>query len=285
MTARELWQATKTAGSCWLEHKVPRLSAALAYYALLSLAPLLVISVAVGGLVYGQDAARGQIASELANLVGWRAAEGVQTVLASARSHQSGLAGVVIGAVTLVLGASGVFNELQESLNVIWRVKPKARRTLLDEMRDRLWSFLMVLVVAALLLASTVATSILSWMSSVFSTTLPGGELSWQVVDAGLSFAVLAVCFAGIFKLLPDAPVAWGQAWIGGAVTGLFFSLGKLGIGLYLGHAAVGSSYGAAGSLIALLVWVYYAAQIFFFGAELTCALKPTPPTARRRSG
>lgn len=275
MRARELWQATKTAGNCWLEHKVPRLSAALAYYALLSLAPLLVISVAVGGLVYGEDAARGQLASDLAKLVGWRAAEGVQTVLAGARSRQGGWVGVVIGAVTLALGASAVFSELQESLNIIWRVKPKPRRTVLDEMRRRLWSFVMVLVVAALLLASTVLTPVLSWLSSELSTALPGGEALWQALNAVISLGVLVACFAAVFKLLPDARVAWSQAWTGGAVTGAFFSLGKLGIGLYLGHAAVGSAYGAAGSLIVLLVWVYYAAQIFFFGAELTRALDP----------
>jgi membrane protein len=175
-----------------------------------------------------------------------------------------------VGIVTLLVGASGVFGQLQTSLNAIWEVKPKPDRGLLGQMKDRFFSFTMVLGVAFLLLVSLVLSSMLSSFGSVLADNLPGGAALWQVINFALSFGVVTLLFALIFKVIPDAKVQWRDVWLGAAVTALLFTIGKQLLGLYLGKAAVGSSYGAAGSLIALVVWVYYATQILFVGAEFT---------------
>lgn len=266
----EIWETVKETVNDWLDDGAMSLAAALAYYSLLSLAPLLVISVAVAGLFFGQDAARGQVAGELGGVVGAQAAQGIQSVLASAQSPASGVLSTIVGVVTLFIGASGVFGELQTSLNSIWEVKRKPGRGIWGEVKDRFWSFTMVLGVAFLLLVSLLLNSILSALGARFSQLLPGGELVWQGLNALLSFAVITGLFALIFKYVPDAEVRWRDVWLGAAVTALLFTIGKLLLGLYLGKAAIGSSYGAAGSLIALVVWVYYAAQILLLGAEFT---------------
>lgn len=266
----EVWSTVKETVNDWLDDGAMSLAAALAYYSLLSLAPLLVISVAVAGLVFGQDAARGQVAGELGGVVGAEAAQGIQSVVASAQSPVSGVLSTIVGVVTLFIGASGVFGELQSSLNSIWEVKRKPGRGIWGEVKDRFWSFTMVLGVAFLLLVSLLLNSILSALGATFSQLLPGGELVWQGLNALFSLAVITGLFALIFKFVPDAEVRWRDVWLGAAVTAGLFTIGKLLLGLYLGKAAIGSSYGAAGSLIALVVWVYYAAQILLLGAEFT---------------
>lgn len=266
----EVWLTVKETVNDWLDDGAMSLAAALAYYSLLSLAPLLVISVAVAGLVFGQDAARGQVAGELGGVVGAEAARGIQSVVASAQSPVSGVLSTIVGVVTLFIGASGVFGELQSSLNSIWEVKRKPGRGVWGEVKDRFWSFTMVLGVAFLLLVSLLLNSILSALGATFSQLLPGGELVWQGLNALFSLAVITGLFALIFKYVPDAEVRWRDVWLGAAVTAALFTIGKLLLGLYLGKAAIGSSYGAAGSLIALVVWVYYAAQILLLGAEFT---------------
>jgi membrane protein len=266
----EVWATIKETISDWIDDGAARLAAALAYYSLLSLAPLLVISIAIAGFVFGHDAARGRVAGELGAVVGAQAAEGIQSVVANARSPVSGVLSTIVGVVTLFIGASGVFGELQSSLNSIWEVKRKPGRGIWGEVKDRFLSFTMVLGVAFLLLVSLVLNSILSAIGAKFSEVLPGGELVWQALNFAFSLSVITGLFALIFKYVPDAAIKWRDVWLGAAVTAVLFTIGKFLLALYLGKAAIGSSYGAAGSLIALVVWVYYAAQILLLGAEFT---------------
>jgi membrane protein len=270
MHVKEVWATAKETASDWSEDNASRLAAALAYYSLLSLAPLLVIVIAIAGLFYGQDAARGKIAGELGAVVGGDAAQGIQSVAASARSQTGGVISTIVGVVTLFVGASGVFGELQSSLNTIWEVKPKPGRGMLGQLKDRFLSFTMVLGVAFLLLVSLVLSTLLSALGTAVAGTLPGGEGIWQLVTFLFTFSLVTTLFALIFKYVPDAQIKWRDVWLGAAVTALLFTIGKFLLGLYLGKAAPGSSYGAAGSIIALVVWVYYAAQILFLGAEFT---------------
>lgn len=270
MRVSALWSIVKETAKDWSDDEAPTLAAALAYYALLSLAPLLVISIGVAGWFLGSDAARGGVAGQLSGIVGDEAASGIQAVVASAHEPSKGVIGTVVGIVTLLVGASGVFGQLQSSLNAIWEVKPKANRGWLGQVKDRFFSFTMVLGVAFLLLVSLVLSSLLSSFGRFLGDTLPGGAILWQVVNVTLSFAVVTLLFALIFKVIPDAKVRWRDVWLGAGVTALLFTIGKQLLGVYLGRAAVGSSYGAAGSLIALVVWVYYATQILFMGAEFT---------------
>lgn len=270
MQLGDAWATVKETASDWSDDNASRLAAALAYYSLLSLAPLLVIVIAIAGFFYGPDAARGKIAGELGAVVGGEAAQGIQSVVASAHSPSSGVVSTIVGVVTLFVGASGVFGELQSSLNTIWEVKPKPGRGILGEMKDRFLSFTMVLGVAFLLLVSLVLSSVLSALGAGFAGALPGGEAIWQVVNFLFSFSIITALFALIFKYIPDAEIKWRDVWLGAAVTAVLFTIGKLLLGLYLGKAAPGSSYGAAGSIIVLVVWVYYAAQILFMGAEFT---------------
>lgn len=266
----ELWSIAKETATDWSDDDAATLAAALAYYALLSLAPLLLISIGVAGWFLGPEAARGRVAGELSSIVGGAAANGIQAVVASTEGPKRGLLSALLGVLTAFIGASGVFGQLQTSLNRIWEVKPKTDRGFGGQVKDRFFSFTMVLGVAFLLLVSLILTSILSSFGSVLSDTLPGGAVLWQIVNFALSFGVVTVLFALMFKVIPDAKVQWRDVWLGAAVTAVLFTLGKYLLGLYLGKAAVGSSYGAAGSMVALVVWVYYAAQILFMGAEFT---------------
>ena len=264
------WQLAKQTGSDWLEDDASRLAASLAFYTLLSLAPLLIIAVAVAGFVLGPEAARGQIADELSVVVGHEAARGIQAVIASAQSPASGTIGTIIGVATLFVGASGVFGELQYALNAIWEVRVKSGRGVLGEVKDRFLSFTMVLVVAFLLLVSLLLSALLSVLGHTLSSHLPGGELVWQLCNFVFSLAMVTALFALIFKYVPDVEIAWADVWAGALVTALLFTIGKSLLGLYLGKASIGSSYGAAGSVVVLIVWVYYSAQILFLGAEFT---------------
>lgn len=270
MGIRAIWNVVKETAKDWLDDDAPTLAAALAYYALLSLAPLLVISIGVAGWFFGSEAARGGVSGQLSGIVGGEAAEGIQAVVASAQEPTKGVIGTIVGIATLLVGASGVFGQLQTSLNAIWEVKPKADRGLLGQIKDRFFSFTMVLGVAFLLLVSLALSSMLSSFGSVLADTLPGGAVLWQVVNFTLSFGIVTLLFALIFKVIPDAKIEWRDVWLGAGVTALLFTIGKQLLALYLGKAAVGSAYGAAGSMIALVVWVYYATQILFVGAEFT---------------
>ena len=269
----KLWlDVVKDAGTGWIDHKATRLAAAVAFYTLLSMAPLLVLAVAVAGFVFGDDAARGELDAQLRNLVGPSGAETLKSAMIAADKPKSGILATVVGIVSLLFGASGVFGELQDSMNTVWEVRPKEGRGIMGLVKDRFLSFGMVLVVGFLLLVSLVLSTALSAAGGYFERILPG--LPWvpQALNLLLSFFVVALLFALLFKYLPDVTVGWPEVFFGAVVTSLLFGAGKYLIGIYLGKAGVGSAFGAAGSVVALVVWVYYSALILFFGVELTRA-------------
>lgn len=270
MGPRQAYELLKDTAVEWLDDKAPRLAASLAFYTLLSLAPMLVLSVSVAGLVFGEEAARGEIAGQLNGMLGDSGAVAIQGVLASARTPSSGVLGTIIGIAIALFGASGVFGELQGTLNQIWNVDTKPGRGVKGFVRDRFFSFTLVLGVAFLLLVSLVLSAALAAIGAYFSKSLAGGATVWQVVNFSISIAVLTGLFALIFKVVPDVKVAWRDVWRGAVLTAVLFTIGKFLIGLYLGRSSVASPFGAAGSVVALVVWVYYSAQILFFGAELT---------------
>jgi len=260
----------KQTSSDFVDDEGPRLAAALAYYSLLSLAPLIVLAVSAAGFLLDEEAARGSIARELASVVGPDAAVSIQTIVQHAKAPASGIIGSIFGIVVLLFGASGVFGELQSALNKVWEVAPKPGRGLLGIVKDRLFSFAMVTGVAFLLLVSMVLSAALAAIGHFFQNMLPGGEAVWQVVNFAISLVAVTALFALLFKSVPDARVRWHDVWIGAFVTSLLFSLGKFLIGVYLGKSGISSTYGAAGSLVLLVVWVYYSASIMLVGAEFT---------------
>jgi membrane protein len=272
MTRRLLvpWVLLKESVTNLIDDKGPRLAAALAFYTLLSLSPLVVLAVALAGLAFGQEAARGQIAAELSGVVGSHGASVIETLVQNAEQPEAGVASSIIGLVVLLFGASGVFGELQGALNAIWRVEPKPGLGLRGLIRERLFSFAMVMGVAFLLLVSLVVSAGLAAAGKYLSGSLPGGEWLWSVLNVAISLAVISALFAATFKTVPSARIAWRDVWVGAAATALLFTLGKSAIGLYLGRSSVSSTYGAAGSLVALVVWVYYSAIILLLGAAFT---------------
>jgi membrane protein len=264
-------QLMKETFSEWSEDKVPRLAAALAYYTAFALAPLLLIAISVAGLVFGREAATNQIGQQLSGLLGPSAAESVNTMVAAAGANQGGgILASIIGVATLLFAASGVFGELQDSLNTIWEVQPKPDQGLLATVKQRFFSFAMVLGVGFLLLVSLVLSAALSALGGVVAGDQADQSLIWKAINFVVSFGVTTLLFALIYKVLPDVKIQWRDVWIGALVTALLFTLGKAAIGWYLGRPGTTSTYGAAGSFVALLLWVYYSAQILFFGAEFT---------------
>ncbi|MFT3924655.1 MAG: YihY/virulence factor BrkB family protein [Myxococcales bacterium] len=260
----------KHAGIAWYGDNATRLASSLAYYTLLSLAPIMVLAVSLAGMVLGDEAARGQIAQEVAKFVGPEAGRSVQEVILHARAPDSGFWGTLVGVGVLFFGASGVFGELQSALNSIWKVTAKPGRGIWGVVRDRFTSFTMVLSVAFVLLVSLVLSAVLSALGSRFEQLLPGGDGVWQALNFGVAFVVISLLFALIFQVVPDVKLRFGQVWGGGVLTAFLFSVGKFALGFYLGHSGIASPYGAAGSVIVLVIWVYYSAQILFFGAEFT---------------
>lgn len=251
------------------EDKVPRLAASLSYYTLLSLSPLLVLAIAAAGLVFGEEAARGQIAQQLRQVFGAEAGDAIQAMVAHANQPGSGVLGTVVGVVVLFFGASGVFGELQDSLNTIWEVAPRPGRGVLGLVKDRFFSFTMVIGVAFLLLVSLVISAALAAMGQWLST-FAGVEWLWQGVNFVVSLAMITLLFALVFKVIPDVKIRWRDVWIGASVTAVLFTVGKFLIGLYVGKTGVASPYGAAGSLVVIVIWVFYSAHILFIGAEFT---------------
>lgn len=254
----------------WGEDKAPRLAAALSYYTIFSLAPLLVIAVAVAGYFVGSDQARAQVLSEIQGVVGPSGEEFVREMLNNVSRPGTGVIATVIGLATLILGASGVFGQLQEALNSIWEVEPQTEQGILELIKDRFLSFTMVLGTGFLLLVSFLLSAALSAISAHFSQLLPGSAFLWQLVNWVVSFGLIMLLFGLIFKVLPDAEIEWRDVWVGAGITAFLFVVGEFLIGLYLGRTGVGSAYGAAGSLVLILLWIYYSAQILFFGAEFT---------------
>lgn len=263
----------------WYEDRAQRLGAALAYYTIFALTPGLIIVMALAGFLLG-PAGEGQIVEQFRELIGKQGADAVAATIQSARKETLGATGTALALIPLVFGLWGVFGELQDGLNTIWGVMPKPGRRIRDVVKERFLSFAMVVGIGFLLLVSLVLSAWLAAVSAYLGTLLPAPAPVLEGVNFVISFAVITVSFAMIFKLLPDVKVAWRDVWVGAAVTSLFFTVGKVLIGLYLGRSAVASAYGAAGSLVVIVVWVYYSAQILLFGAEFTKVW-----TRRRGSG
>ncbi|MBC7882673.1 MAG: YihY/virulence factor BrkB family protein [Anaerolineae bacterium] len=260
----------KEAGSAWSEDKVPRLSAALAYYTFFSLAPLLVIVIAIAGTLFGADAVRGKLDNQIAGLVGQQSAIAIQELVRNAYQPSSSWIATSLATAAILLGVSGLFGELQGSLNTIWGVKPKPNRSWLDILKERFVSFSMVFGIVFLLLVSLVISAAIAAVIGVLGSALPLPEFVPQVIDTLVSIGVITLLFAMIFKVLPDVQLTWKNVWVGSGLTAVLFVAGKSLISFYLGHSSATSAYGAAGSLVVVLLWVYYTAQILFFGAEFT---------------
>lgn len=268
-----LWlRIFKHAGQAWVNDKVPTLGAALAYYTVFSIAPILFLAIGIAGLVFGPQAARGEIIEQIGGTVGEPAAKAIQNVLTNVEQSGGGVKFTIIGVVILLFTASGVFAQLQESLNVIWKAEDnKKGSTWWTLIRDRLLSFAAVLGTGFLLLVSLVISSALEALNKWLTPqSMPGGAYLWMGINFLVSLAFITLLFALIFKWLPDTPVAWRDVWAGAILAALAFSIGKWLIGLYLGKVSVASTFGAAGSLVVILVWVYYSSQIILFGAEVT---------------
>ncbi|NJM95860.1 MAG: YihY/virulence factor BrkB family protein [Phormidesmis sp. RL_2_1] len=254
----------------WQRDKVSRLAAALAYYTTFSLAPVLVIVIAIASFIFEQSAVQTRIIEQMQGLLGQNAAGLIEEMLTSQAQGNDGFWATLISIVLLLAGASGLFIQLQDALNTVWNVVPKKEEGFGKLLRDRLLSFGMVLVIGFLLLVSLLLSAGLSAVSGMFDNRLIGWDVGWQLLNMVISFGVITLLFGLIYKVLPDAKIAWSDVWVGAAITALLFTIGKAGIGLYLGNSSVASAYGAAGSFVVLLLWIYYSAQILLFGAEFT---------------
>lgn len=273
ITCGECTQLIREAFSAWVDDKAPRLGAALAFYTALSLAPLLIVVLAVAGLAYGQKAVQGQLVWQIQDMVGHEGAKAIQALISAAHKPTSGIIATVLGLITLFFGASSAFVELTDALNTIWRTPAPQRSgvaSLFAMIRARTTAFLMVLGVGLLLLLALFVSTWIAAAESFFSGVLPMPAAALEVINFFISFFVITFLFAVIYKILPDVRLKWSDVAIGAAITSLLFSIGKFLIGLYLGHTTIASSYGAAGSFLIVLLWVYYSAQIFFMGAEFT---------------
>jgi membrane protein len=265
------WPLLRETYAEWTENKAPRLGAALAFYTALSMAPLIVLSLRLAAAFFGDDAARGEIERQTQAMIGEQGSEAIQSIIKSSEENKTaGGIATVLSLVTLLFGASGVFGQLQDSLNTIWEVEPKPGRGIWGVLRDRFLSFAMVMGIAFLLLVSLIISASLAFFGGFLDRLPEQFHVLAQVINALVSFSVITVLFAMTFKFVPDVKMAWRDVWLGAAITAALFTAGKFAIGAYLGHSSMASSYGAAGSFIVLLVWVYYSAQIVFFGAEFT---------------
>ncbi|HWM86365.1 MAG TPA: YihY/virulence factor BrkB family protein [Kofleriaceae bacterium] len=270
MKVRDVWDLVKQTFTEWSDDKASRLAAALAYYTIFSLAPLLVISIGIAGMVLGDDAVQGEIVTRLQGMIGLEGATFIQEMIAASRKPSQSVTATVIGIAVLLFGAAGVFGQLQDALNTIWEVKARPGRGWRGLLSDRFLSFMMVLGTGCLLLASVAFSAAFAAIGEYLSGLLPIPEFALHALNFVVTLSLITVLFALIFKIVPDARVAWRDVWIGAAITALLFACGTLLIGLYLGKSGVTSTFGAAASLAVLLVWIYYSAQILFLGAEFT---------------
>jgi membrane protein len=268
---KSIWQFVTTTINEWIEAEPFELAAALSYYTLFSLAPLLIIAIAVAGLAFGREAAQDQIVETLQGLIGQDSAQAIQGMIqASNNKPTTGIISSIIGLIALLFGAGGVVGQLQSSLNKLWEVTPKPGQGVWGFVRQRFLSFAMVLAIGFLLLVSLVVTAVLSSFTGMLSSFLGEATLIAHAADLLVSFGFTTLLFALIYKFVPDIRIQWRDVWVGAALTSVLFTLGKYLIGLYIGTSGVTSVFGAAGSLITVLVWVYYSALIFFLGAEFT---------------
>lgn len=271
MTPPQFWKVMKRAVSAWVEDYAPSMGAALSYYMLFSVAPLLVIVIAVAGFFFGADAVRGEISAQLSGLVGKEGATAIEQMLESANKPKEGAIAALVSVFVLVLGATTVLGELQNALDRIWRAPAEMKKGgIFGFMRSRLLSIAMILGIAFLLMVSLVVSAGLAALGKWWGAWFRGWELLAHAIDLLVSFGMMTVLFALIYKIIPRVHIRWRDVWIGAAVTAMLFAIGKVLIGLYLGKSDVTSGFGAAGSLVLVMVWVYYSAQIFLIGAEYT---------------
>lgn len=282
-TLRQWVALVKQAAVSWADDYAPSMGAALSYYTLFSVAPLLLIVISVAGLVFGEDAARGEIFEQLSGLMGAEGAAAVQGLLESLRRPAEGLLGTLLGALMLVIGATTVFKELQDAMDRIWRAPARPAGGLWSLVRGRLLSFSMILAIGFLLMVSLVASAALAAWGRWWGPWFGGWESLLQSVNFALSFALTTSAFAMIYKIMPRVHIRWRDVWVGAAVTAALFTVGKTVIGLYIGKSGVVSGFGAASSIVVLLVWVYYSAQIFLLGAEFTWVYAHTFGSRRGR--
>jgi membrane protein len=270
MRAKLLVQTLGAAGQAWWFDDALRLGASLAYYTLFAIGPVLLVAVAIAGLVFGPEAVRGEIVGQLDGLIGREGAMAVQALLEGAAQRQAGVFATVVGSIAFLIAATGAFLELQVALNTIWRVKPKPGLYLKALIIDRLRSFGLVVAIGFLLLVSLVVTAALSALSAWLSARVPGFPATLKAISFFVSLVVTSGLFAILFRFLPDVKLLWEDVATGAVVTAVLFMIGQQAIGFYLGQSTMTSSYGAAGSVMILLLWVYYSCQILLFGAEFT---------------
>ena len=271
MRPRAIFGLLKDAFWRWWEDNTFQLGAALAFYTVFSLAPVVLIAIAVAGAIFGEEAARARLLDEINTTFGLRVGGAIEVLLQYTQDTGTGTATAVISVVVLLFGATSVFAQLQDALNVVWGVKPKPDRGWLDVIKDRFWSFAVVLGIGFLLLVSLVLSAVLASLGQFLTpASVPGGVVLCQALHWLVSFGFITLLFALVYKVLPDAKIEWEDVWVGAAVTALLFVVGKYLIGLYLGRSGWISAYGAAGSLVVVLLWVYYSSQIFLYGAEFT---------------
>lgn len=271
LTLNGLWRLSKDSVVAWFSDDCARMGAALSFYTVFSLAPMLIIAIGIVGLVYGQDAARGYIVAEIQDLIGTDGAQAVQTMIKGVRDKEAGIVATLLGLVMLLAGATVVFAELQATLNAIWRVKPVKSGAVAALFKARLLSFAIVMGIGFLLLVSLAVSATLTAINqSIRAHELQNVGILFSALNVVISFAIITFLFAALFKFLPDAKIQWRDVWLGAIITTTLFTVGKYLIGLYLGHSGIASVYGAAGSLVVVMLWVYYSTQIVFFGAEFT---------------
>jgi membrane protein len=268
MSPKAIFELVRDTFKDWSEDKAARLGAALAYYTIFSIGPLLIIVVAIASMVFGD--AQAQIVSKIQGVVGKESADVIAQTMANANKSGANIFATIIGLVTLLLGASGVFGQLKDALNTIWEVQPKPGLGLLNTLKERFLSFTMVLGTGFLLLVSLVVSAATSALSDLLRSILPGGDIVGQIITIAMSLLVTTLMFTLLFKFLPDVKITWGDVWIGGLVTAILFTVGQFLLGLYIGSGSVGTSFGAVSSLVIILVWIYYSTQILFLGAEFT---------------
>jgi membrane protein len=284
MGLRGIWSVIWESGDAWLDDRAPRIAAALAFFTALSIAPLLVITLVIAGSVYGAGAASGEVAEKLTGLVGEQAAAAVQEIVANAHGPGTGAVAIVVSLVTLLVGATGVFVELQEALNDVWKVRPKPGRPFRTFARARLGALGMGVAIGVLMLVSLILTTAAEAVGRYATGMVPGAGAGVRAANLVTLFGVEVVLFAMIFKFVPNTKLAWRDVWMGALLTAVLFTIGKLLIGAYLRHTGSLSAFGAAGSLMAFLVWIYFSALVLVFGAEVTKvtaqragrAIKPT---------
>ena len=285
-----LWSLVKSAAASWIDDYAPSMGAALSYYTLFSIAPLLLIVISIAGLIFGKDAARGEIFGQLQTLMGAESALAIQALLTSVSEPSKSITATIVGGVMVLIGATTVFSELQDAMDRIWRAPARPKTGgIMSLLRSRLLAFGIIFGIGFLLIISLVLSAALAALAKWWAPLFGGWQTLAEVINVLLSFVLITVAFAMIYKVIPRVRVKWNDVWIGAVVTALLFTIGKFLIGLYIGKTGVASGFGAAGSLVVVLIWVYYSAQIFLLGAEFTwvyahtlgsCKKEPEPEDA-----